>query len=287
MESILVGIDGSERGEKALRWAARLANREGASLALLAVIDPASDRMAKSDTKLLREAVDHVLGEAQKFVNDKYPEIRVEASYVKDDIVEALVNASEAHDMVVMGSHHGGSSVAEKVWGAKGLRVSVSASVPTVVVPVDWDPENEREGIVVGVGPDDAVGDGAVALGVHLAESLSQPLELVSAWGIPTLLSKSAEFMGGGLAPVGEQFQRNLDARVANINESNPDVKVEGHSINGPSPTQVLMDCSKDCRLLVLGTHARSAVSRALFGSTTCGVLNHLVVPTVVVPAEQ
>ncbi len=287
MESILVGIDGSERGEKALRWAAHLANREGASLALLAVIDPASDRMAKSDSKLLREAVDHVLGEAQKLVNDAYPELRVEASYVKDDIVEALVNAAENHDMIVMGSHHGRASVAEKVWGAKGLRVSVSASVPTVVVPVDWDPGKEARGIVVGVGPDDAVGDGAVALGVHLAESLDQPLKLVSAWGIPTLLSKSAEFMGGGLAPVGEQFQRNLDVRVASINESNPEVKVEGHSINGPSPTQVLMEQAKDCRVLVLGTHARSAVSRALFGSTTCGVLNHLTVPTVVVPAEQ
>lgn len=287
MESILVGIDGSERGEKALRWAAHLANREGASLALLAVIDPASDRMAKSDSKLLREAVDHVLGEAQKLVNDAYPELRVEASYVKDDIVEALVNAAENHDMIVMGSHHGRASVAEKVWGAKGLRVSVSASVPTVVVPVDWDPGKEARGIVVGVGPYDAVGDGAVALGVHLAESLDQPLKLVSAWGIPTLLSKSAEFMGGGLAPVGEQFQRNLDVRVASINESNPEVKVEGHSINGPSPTQVLMEQAKDCRVLVLGTHARSAVSRALFGSTTCGVLNHLTVPTVVVPAEQ
>lgn len=39
MESILVGIDGSERGKKALKWAARLANREGAHLTLLAVID--------------------------------------------------------------------------------------------------------------------------------------------------------------------------------------------------------------------------------------------------------
>lgn len=40
LESILVGIDGSERGKKALKWAARLANREGAHLTLLAVIDP-------------------------------------------------------------------------------------------------------------------------------------------------------------------------------------------------------------------------------------------------------
>lgn len=229
LESILVGIDGSERGKKALKWAARLANREGAHLTLLAVIDPASNEL--------------------------------------------------------VGSHHG-ASVAERVWGAKGLRVSVSASVPTVVVPADWDPYNEAKGIVVGVGPQDEVSDKAVELGVHLAKVLEEPLELISSWGIPTLLSRSAEFMGGGLAPVGESFQRNLDARVAAIRAAEPALEVEGHSIEAPSPTQALMQRSKDCRVLLLGTHARSAVSRALFGSTTCGVLAHLQVPTAVVPME-
>ena len=64
LESILVGIDGSERGKKALKWAARLANREGAHLTLLAVIDPASNELVGSDHRVLREAVENVLGEA-------------------------------------------------------------------------------------------------------------------------------------------------------------------------------------------------------------------------------
>lgn len=155
-----------------------------------------------------------------------------------------------------------------------------------MVVPADWDPYNEAKGIVVGVGPQDEVSDKAVELGVYLAKVLEEPLELISSWGIPTLLSRSAEFMGGGLAPVGESFQRNLDARVAAIRAAEPALEVEGHSIEAPSPTQALMQRSKDCRVLLLGTHARSAVSRALFGSTTCGVLAHLQVPTAVVPME-
>lgn len=272
LESILVGIDGSERGKKALKWAARLANREGAHLTLLAVIDPASNELVGSDHRVLREAVENVLGEAQEFVRGDYPELAMDASYVSGDIVEALVGAAESHDMIVMGSHHG-ASVAERVWGAKGLRVSVSASVPTVVVPADWDPYNEAKGIVVGVGPQDEVSDKAVELGVYLAKVLEEPLELISSWGI-------------GLAPVGESFQRNLDARVAAIRAAEPALEVEGHSIEAPSPTQALMQRSKDCRVLLLGTHARSAVSRALFGSTTCGVLAHLQVPTAVVPME-
>lgn len=145
LESILVGIDGSERGKKALKWAARLANREGAHLTLLAVIDPASNELVGSDHRVLREAVENVLGEAQEFVCGDYPELAMDASYVSGDIVEALVGAAESHDMIVMGSHHG-ASVAERVWGAKGLRVSLSASVPTVVVPADWDSLQRGQG---------------------------------------------------------------------------------------------------------------------------------------------
>lgn len=103
LESILVGIDGSERGKKALKWAARLANREGAHLTLLAVIDPASNELVGSDHRVLREAVENVLGEAQDFVRGDYPELAMDASYVSGDIVEALVGAAESHDMIVMG----------------------------------------------------------------------------------------------------------------------------------------------------------------------------------------
>ena len=94
LESILVGIDGSERGKKALKWAARLANREGAHLTLLAVIDPASNELVGSDHRVLREAVENVLGEAQDFVRGDYPELAMDASYVSGDIVEALVGLS-------------------------------------------------------------------------------------------------------------------------------------------------------------------------------------------------
>ena len=37
--------------------------------------------------------------------------------------------------------------------------------------------------------------------------------------------------MGGGLAPVGESFQRNLDARVTAIRAAEPALEVEGYSI--------------------------------------------------------
>lgn len=284
MDKILAGIDGSSRGEKALQWAARVAERNNAHLSLISVVSPEVRRMAGSNDELIQVAVEGALGEACRYVEENHPSLSVSSSSVDGDIVEALVGASEENDMVVMGTHHT-SSVSEKVWGAKGLRVSVSTSVPTAVVPSDWTEECEGRGIVVGVGPDD-VSEAAVDLGVRFALSTNQPVKLVSAWGVPALLSGPAGIMGGGLAPVGRDFQRRLDAMVSRIREACPDLDVTGEAIEGPHPTQVLLECAKGASALVLGTHGRSMVGRAFFGSITYGALGDQSVPTIVVPSR-
>lgn len=286
MKNILVGIDGSERSQRALEWAAALADREeGAELTLLAIIDPGSARLAGSDEKILQTAVDNVLGNAQESLAKEHPELTVNTTVGKGDVVEALIAASDNYDIVVLGSHHN-KTVGERVFGAKGLRVASAANVATAVIPSDYSVDRSAKGIVVGVGPDDTSND-AVVLGVNMALAFNEPLELVSAWGIPTLISRASEAMGGGLQPVGEMFQRKLDTLIAQIKEAHPGIEVTGRSIEGSSPTQVIMECSAGKRMLLLGTHARSRVSRALFGSVTFGVLSRLEVPTIVVPEKN
>ena len=286
MKNILVGIDGSERNQCALEWAAALASKEeGAQLTLLAIIDPGSARLAGSDEKILQTAVDNVLGTAQESLTEEYPGISVNVAVGKGDVVEALIAASDDHDIVVLGSHHN-KTVGEKVFGAKGLRVASASNVATAIIPSDYTKTHDSKGIIVGVGPDDTSND-AVVMGVNMALAFNEPLELVSAWGIPTLISRASEVMGGGLQPVGEMFQRKLDTLIAQIKEAHPELKVTGRAVEGGSPTQVIMECSEGKRMLLLGTHARSRVSRALFGSVTFGVLSRLEVPTIVVPEKN
>ena len=113
------------------------------------------------------------------------------------------------------------------ILGAKGLRVSVSTSVPTVVVPADWDAQQQGTGIVVGVGPDEAVSARAIDFAARVAVATQQPLELISAWGVPAWLERTAESMGGGLAPVGEQRQIELDCQLGRLAalDSSPDAR--------------------------------------------------------------
>ncbi len=282
MKRILVGIDGSQRSQCAMMWAASLATNSKAQVCLLAVIDPASAKLAGSDKQLLAAAVDDILGSAQKQLKKEFPSVRVRTASGKGDIVESLIAASEDYDMIVLGSHHN-ATVGERVFGAKGLRVASATTAATAVIPSDYATNRDAHGIVVGVGPDDDSNQ-AVVTGAKLAALFDEPLELVSAWGIPTLIARSAEAMGGGLEPVGEMFQRKLDTMVSQIQDAYPSLDVTGTALEGSSPTQVVMEHSRNRRMLLLGTRSRSRVSRALFGSVTFGVLSRLEIPTIVVP---
>lgn len=282
MTSILVGIDGSTRGERALAWAARRAVRDGATLTLLTVIDPRAARESGATEQVAYTAAHNLLKAVTRELAVAFPQIEATTRIATGGIVDAVVDAAEGHDLIVLGSHHG-ASLRETVGGAKGLRVSVSTTVPTVVVPVDWDADRPGSGIVVGVGPDQ-VSENAIAFGVGEALATGERLELVSAWGLPPLLSRPAEAMGGGLAPVGVEFQSRLDERVRLLHDAHPGLDVSGRAVEAASPAAGIVAAVRGHQLLVLGTHSRTVLGRALFGSVTHGVLLELDTPTVVVP---
>lgn len=282
MASILVGVDGSERGRRALDWAVARAERIGAGVTMLAVVNSSEAKKLGVEAELVHTSVKAALDEAKERIVSAHPGVAVEAKLTDGKTVEAIVEEAAHHDMVVLGSHHG-ASITETFGGATGLRVSVQVKVPTVVVPCDWDASAERSGVVVGVGPDNACDD-AVAFGVAEALHTSAPLKLVSAWGIPVWMARPSEQIGDGLERVGEQRQAEIDEVVSRIAAANPGLAVEGKSVEGPTPTAVLVSESASAEMLVLGTHSRAAFGRALFGSTTHSVLLNLALPTVIVP---
>ena len=281
MPSILVGIDGSVRGERALAWAARYAKRKGAALTLFSAADPAVARQAGVDVATLREASERTLEALRAKTADAFG-IPVDVKSVTGKIVESIVEAAGGHDMVVMGSHNG-ASLSETIGGAKGLRVSVSIAMPTVVVPSDWDPDAPGEGVVVGVGPDQT-SESAVEFGAAEALDLGQELTLVSSWAVPPMLAKATESASAKAADPGAKLQRALDSRAELLAKANPGLVARGRAVEGHSSAKVLVEASRGSRLLVLGTHSRTTLGRTLFGSVTHGVLLNLSAPTVVVP---
>lgn len=284
MTRYLVGIDGSLRGKRAADWSAYQAQRTGGIIMLMTVVDPVSAAGLGFDSETFSRAAQESLDDVKEYLEVKYPGLITATKVVVGTLIESLVDEAADHDLLVVGSHHGFG--AGRTFGnATGLRLSVSSPVPTVVVPTDWRPENAGRGIAVGIGPDESAAN-AIAFGVQRALALGEPLKLISGWGLPAFLSRPAEMMGGGIAPVGEQFQNTLNEIVSNLKAANPDLVVSGKAEESTSPARAILESSRHSNMLVLGTHSYGTFGRALFGSTTNSVLGNLLVPTVIVPMK-
>ena len=177
IEKVLVGIDGSERGARAQAWAVRFANHESATATLLLVIDARFTRNSGMPPEQIRVVAEEVLAEAKEQAQQQCPSVPVEVKLVEGRLLEAIADEAEGYDLVVLGSHHGGS-VGESIGGAKGLRIAVSTTTPTAVIPVDWSEKFSGRGIVVGLAPDDS-SDSAVAFALEMARETKEPIELV------------------------------------------------------------------------------------------------------------
>lgn len=284
MTRYLVGIDGSLRGKRAADWAAYQAGRAGGVITLMTIVDPVGAAGLGFDSETFSRAAQESLDDVVEYLSVKYPGLIVSTKVVVGALIESMVDEAADYDVLVVGSHHGFG--AGRTFGnATGLKLSVSSPIPTVVVPNDWRPENAGVGITVGVGPDDSAAK-AIAFGVERSLVTGESLELVSGWGLPAFLSKPAELMGGGISPVGEQFQNTLDKIVVELKEANPDLDVSGKAEESTSPARAILEASRHSSMLVLGTHSYGTFGRALFGSTTASVLSNLLVPTVVVPMK-
>lgn len=282
MKKILVGIDGSSRGEKAMEWAARDVQGQDAQLTLLCVGDPDFAKEAGVAPEKVEASIEAVLEAAKEKVLARYPDLKVETLAKTGAVIDTIVDEANQHDAVVLGTHHG-STVSETITGAKGLRVSISTTAPTVVVPFDWEPKDMTSGIMVAVAADDS-SDSAIIWAANHAVARNLPIDLVSAWGLPSYLTRPAEAMGGGIDPVGEQFQRRLNALVDKLRDQYPTLSVTGESIEGPTPSATLVEYSKKFDCLVMGTHSRSTLGRMVFGSITHSVLMNIAAPTIIVP---
>ena len=144
--SIVVGVDGSDASNEALRWAADEARLRSASLVavyawsfvppqpigdpgILAV--PAGDLPGQLDAE--SEAAQVALDDAVAGVLGADPAVDVERKLVEGDAGEALVAESKEAELVVVGSH-GRSGFKAALLGSVSRHVVDHAACPVVVI---------------------------------------------------------------------------------------------------------------------------------------------------------
>lgn len=292
MAGIVVGLDGSSPARTAAMWAAAEAASRDCGLLLVHVVrgqvpdlvfTPLSAPLpAAVSEESVRSRAEHELADVAAECTRRSPGLeittRVEYGHPSDVLREIGADA----EILVVGSS-GRSGVSGALLGSTAADLAGRHERPVVVVRQE-KPDDGR--VVVGVdGSDTSVA--AVDFAFDFAQRHGRDLLAVHAWSdMPIEALAPAENWGYNWNQVRTESEAMIARCVAGQQENHPDVKVERHvSFHGPA--QALLDLAHDAGLLVVGSHGRGAIRRALLGSVSHSVLYHAPCPVAVVRPER
>ncbi|MCS5716555.1 universal stress protein [Herbiconiux sp. CPCC 205763] len=129
-----------------------------------------------------------------------------------------------------------------------------------------------------------AQADDALVTALELATALSAPLVIVRAWSIDTA-PRGALFHDGFASPFSEVDARVRDLLIEetqSIRERHPGVAVEYQGVLG-QPAEVLIEVSRNARMLVVGSRGRGGFASLMLGSVSEQCVRHATCPVLVV----
>lgn len=271
MQTIVVGMDGSDGAQTALRWAVHEAAAHGASVTALyawsllgqpGTFTPDFDEAAALDA-------------LRAWLATTPTTVPVEASVVCDLPAAALVDASARADLVVLGSR-GLGGFKELLLGSVSAAVAERAVCPVAVIRESTS--HPAGPVVVGIDGSQHALQSLQWAAVE-ARARGVPLEVVHAWsGVPVPV-----FGFPAVMPL--EHQDLVAERV--ITDAMKEIDLAGlvvrRHVVEDTPAGALVDLSRRAALVVVGSRGRGGVTALLLGSTSRHLLHHAHCPVVVV----
>jgi nucleotide-binding universal stress UspA family protein len=133
---IVVGVDGSDDGQRALRWAMHEAARRGGRVeAVTAFTFDSVDASSLTYRERQHERVEQMLGEQVVAALADDPRVAVSTRVVFGTAAEVLLDSAHGADLLVVGSH-GHGRLYHAVLGSVAEACVRGGVCPVVVVPV-------------------------------------------------------------------------------------------------------------------------------------------------------
>lgn len=127
----------------------------------------------------------------------------------------------------------------------------------------------------------------ALSVAVYMARIKGGRLRLVHVFNTPTYLEWSG---GSGLSPAQvtyvDDLRGRLEGELRKLCDEITDVEAEPELVDG-RPHAVLVELSAEADLMVMGTHGRKGVARALLGSVAERVVRGSHCPVLTVPVRE
>jgi nucleotide-binding universal stress UspA family protein len=274
MTKIVVGIDGTDRGEDAVAFARRLAEPTDAGL-LLVLAYPSSDRIGRAPRfrdALRREALRVLAG-----VRDRVAPGAAIAAVADASPARALQTRAERRDaaLIVVGSASHGRA-GRIVPGTTGERLLHGAPCPVAVVPRGYAASSRAPMTRVGVGIDGG-SESRVALAgaTTLAEVLDAELEIIRAYA-PGGLPAEALLLPDLRSAAGRELADAL-ATVPPSVAAHPVLLLD-------APLRALAWRSHELDLLVVGSRGYGPSRAVLLGGVSGRLIRRAACPVLVVP---
>jgi nucleotide-binding universal stress UspA family protein len=141
MQTIIVGIDGSEAAAAALEFAAQEASIRHARLRAVAVwvmgLSPVGALNPSDFVASYRTVAEDAAREAQERLDSAWPDVDGAAEAWEGIPADVLISLAKADDLLVVGNR-GRGDVASLVLGSVSHHVVRRARCPVVVIPRDW-----------------------------------------------------------------------------------------------------------------------------------------------------
>ncbi|MDN5892517.1 MAG: universal stress protein [Nocardioides sp.] len=275
--TIVVGFDGSTHSERALAWSIEQAGLENRTLTLLHAVDPGQyltmhlEGLAPTPISVtLHDAAEEMLRGAATFVKEQDPTLEVVTVVRMVDPRTALVDASEAAEMIVVGSR-GRGPVARLVLGSVSTALSGSAGCPVVVIGPRTDDEDQRRGVLVGVDGTESA-PSAVEHAYQLASLRGLPLTVMHVFADPTWVEGPRDIPYD--TPGYEEQRLLLDQAVSGMREKYPDVETTNMFSRGLTD-DALIRVSRSMDLVVVGPHRRRPFIGRLLETNVAKSLTH------------
>ncbi|HLZ28122.1 MAG TPA: universal stress protein [Chloroflexota bacterium] len=279
LNKILVPLDGSELAERALTYATALAVRTEAQLLLVRAVT--SHTLAGVDPRERQLGAIHAAESYLEQVARKLRErgLACETVVRYGHAAECVAESARTRqaDLIVMATH-GRTGPGRWVLGSVAETVVASSSVPVLVQragqPLLDDPLLENQPKLIVPLDGSAFAESALEPAARLAEELGGRLILVRVEDHPTAIHAMLEYL-----------PRALD-RVA---EHHPDLPIKTDVRLGEAAYGIEEAVAKyDATLVVMATHGRGGVMRALLGSVAGKFMQLGDVPVVLIrPAPK
>ncbi|MGW0765806.1 universal stress protein [Streptomyces sp. NPDC002676] len=298
--TVTVGLDGSPESRAAAEFAAREARLRGLPLKVVHVWEPLPEPVAQAPllgAETLQQWTEEVPREAAEGLRLRHPGVEVITDRLTGNPAEALIEAADSAELMVLGSR-GLGAIGGFVVGSVSLAVIARAGRPVILVRAGEQAADEHQMDPAGV-PSAATPFRPVVLGLDTGgpdETLLEfafdaaarrdaSLRVVHGWSAPptsfyrfygdaelysTLASEQATALTEVLRPWRQKF---------------PGVEVTEVSRSG-SAAQVLVDASREASLVVVGRHIRTGRLGTHVGHVAHAVLHHVEAPVAVVPHD-